>query len=786
MMLPPLHSVLLIGVINGFSTLVKGEDIENMINRCCELGSNATHISECEDNRPVQGVSTAYGSFCLATKNVCCVRAVREIECEIGIEAAKAGKSCVEGFSRGKEMCSLDRSNCCKACAIGLESAIIGEGCNLGRTSFGGLWDSVYTKCCESSQEHRSKEIQDPSKNMCLMFADELCHHNCVPSGLSYRCTCRPGWSLMSDGKSCTPIETKCIGCSDEDCIQTVAGEMVCINCPEKHHLDADNKTCVRDEERVPTPNCMEGFRLQQYGNQDSLCEDIDECSEGLSECKETEKCWNTIGSYRCTARTVSRKHPTVRCRRGFVFSNQHGKCIDIDECAQTDDPPCDSNQNCVNTNGSFECVCKPGFNQDAVTLACVDINECQQRTHDCFDFQRCDNTLGSYTCTRDINCGTGYTLNSQSGKCEDDDECALGTHTCKLLGLEYECRNTQGSFRCIKKMECSGLSCSGPLTQHCPSGYRVTGSTCVDIDECEEGLARCGTNQRCINIRGNYLCSDLVSCKPGLKLNPAKTQCIDVDECAEQQGLCSHYCDNRFGSYRCRCKPGFKLNVDNRTCVDINECEDGPQRCQAYCINQQGSYTCSCPPGYKTIGFKNQLCQDINECQTSNHVCNEEDVCVNIAGSYRCNPINCPPGYRRDGAKKNRCYKEDPRCLADDLECIRQPTAYSYNYLSMVSNFTIPRNGLKLFTVSSSWTTTAPDFTLELVQARASGGVKVATRNDFNLNKQYGEAIIELVKPLIGPQEIQLELKTEFYNNGRVLSTQISSLEIYVSMYTF
>lgn len=89
------------------------------------------------------------------------------------------------------------------------------------------------------------------------------------------------------------------------------------------------------------------------------------------------------------------------------------------------------------------------------------------------------------------------------------------------------------------------------------------------------------------------------------------------------------------------------------RTCIDINECEDGPQRCQAYCINEQGSYTCSCPPGYRTIGFKNQLCQDINECQGSDPVCNNEDVCVNLAGSYRCNPISCPPGYRKDGAKR-------------------------------------------------------------------------------------------------------------------------------------
>ena len=72
------------------------------------------------------------------------------------------------------------------------------------------------------------------------------------------------------------------------------------------------------------------------------------------------------------------------------------------------------------------------------------------------------------------------------------------------------------------------------------------------------------------------------------------------------------------------------------------------------------------------------------------------------------------------------------------------------------------------------------------MFQARVTAGRKAATRNDFNLNKQYGKATIELIKPLIGPQEILLEIKTEFYSDRSLIGTQISSLEIYVSMYAF
>lgn len=40
-----------------------------------------------------------------------------------------------------------------------------------------------------------------------------------------------------------------------------------------------------------------------------------------------------------------------------------------------------------------------------------------------------------------------------------DDDECALKTDTCGILGPDWVCRNTLGSFRCEKK-RCTGPSC--------------------------------------------------------------------------------------------------------------------------------------------------------------------------------------------------------------------------------------------------------------------------------------------------------------------------------------
>lgn len=44
-----------------------------------------------------------------------------------------------------------------------------------------------------------------PSENqdMCSLYPNQLCSHQCKPVLGSYKCDCRPGYTLMADGKSC-------------------------------------------------------------------------------------------------------------------------------------------------------------------------------------------------------------------------------------------------------------------------------------------------------------------------------------------------------------------------------------------------------------------------------------------------------------------------------------------------------------------------------------------------------------------------------------------------------
>ena len=153
---------------------------------------------------------------------------------------------------------------------------------------------------------------------------------------------------------------------------------------------------------------------------------------------------------------------------------------------------------------------------------------------------------LGSYVCVRFIPCGTGYTFNSITGRCEDDDECALGLHNCETLGPTYFCRNTQGSFRCDRRKCAKGeaLNENSGMCQPviCQSGYEAGPSgQCIDIDECEVNNNPCNPySEECRNTLGSFEC--LTVCAKGLQLQNGA--CEDVDECSHQSDICTgHTC---------------------------------------------------------------------------------------------------------------------------------------------------------------------------------------------------------------------------------------------------
>lgn len=136
-----------------------------------------------------------------------------------------------------------------------------------------------------------------------------------------------------------------------------------------------------------------------------------------------------------------------------------------------------------------------------------------------------------------------------------------------------------------------------------------------------------------------------------------------------------------------------------------------------------------------------------------------------------------------------SRCKKATSYCLAGDEACQLQPLSYSYNFLPLVSNLTLPALGqVDLFTMRGPlWASTTVQFSLALEQVTAPAGVEKATRDFFHLKRtSFNQAVIALVKPILGPQDIQLALNMKLYQQGTYSGSAVAQLLIYVSQYDF
>lgn len=593
--------------------------------------------------------------------------------------------------------------------------------------------------------------------------------------------------------------------------------------CVDIDECSADKYAC--DSNQVCTNeiggfrcDCKIGFMLDQVTN---ACVDINECQINAHECLESQRCDNTIGSYTCIR--------LQSCGTGYTLNAETGNCDDDDECA-LGRHNCVAPYECFNTKGSFRCrqrsryapaivpsgqsaatvsttstttttttarphvyytqpprtqpqygpvyqptnqqveynrylgACGIGFERNALG-ACVDIDECL-REGACRPNQRCVNGNGSYRCHDLLVCPNGFTASNDGTECLDVDECLTGEAKC---GPDQVCKNKRGGYVCL-----------------CPAGHIIgRNHRCEDVNECDLHKGKvCPQNSECINTVGSYRCD----CKDGFrKSRPEDLICTDVDECSEIPGLCHQRCINYWGSYRCSCEPGYKLANDNRTCDDVDECEEYKSNnlCVGFCENTPGSYGCRCPPGYK-LGHDGRSCIDIDECEPRD-VCNgRNEICTNIRGSYRCTRINCPVEYEIDPDRSNRCRRTTKYCNPGDTECLRKPTSYSYNFITLVSNMPVPPSGRALFNLRGPAWYEAIDFDLKLLSVDAPPNVRPADQRFFSLNKLSNEVLLNLVKSIEGPQDIELELSMTVFKDGQPYGSNIAKLFLMISAYEF
>ena len=475
---------------------------------------------------------------------------------------------------------------------------------------------------------------------------------------------------------------------------------------------------------------CPEGYQLasNQYD-----CDDINECQEWNGGCE--YGCGNTIGSYHCFCENGhSLKNEThcetniecdvidngedqdniIACRGGFNITirnltcdhNVHpttetipvtsatgcpigyvqrstGECVDEDECIQ--ETKCE--HSCVNTQGSFFCMCYEGYQLASNQHNCSDVNECQEWNGGCE--YGCGNTIGSYHCF----CENGHSLKNET-HCETNIKCDViddGDYQDNIYVCSGGFNITITNITCEPHFQPTTETIPVTPATGCPIGYvqRSTGE-CVDEDECIQEM-KC--EHSCMNTQGSFFCM----CHEGYQLTSNQHNCSDVNECQEWNGGCEYGCGNTIGSYHCFCENGhslknethcetnikcdiiengsyndnvficqggFNITVTNLTCdnsahpttetipvtsttecpigylqrstgecVDEDEC-DLQNMCQHTCVNTDGSFQCLCSEGYQ-LASNQYNCSDVNECQEWNGGC--EYGCGNAIGSYQC-----------------------------------------------------------------------------------------------------------------------------------------------------
>uniref|UniRef100_A0A183EB58 EGF-like domain-containing protein n=1 Tax=Gongylonema pulchrum TaxID=637853 RepID=A0A183EB58_9BILA len=276
------------------------------------------------------------------------------------------------------------------------------------------------TDCCKSGRRHF--EQMSTCSKLKLTEKDGICIRTaaiCCMSTLLNQ-SCELGIKMANEDEYCPFALNEIGGGLRKECCDCC---MLAKELTRKHGNctppNGFSETCLRSFHHCCSRKSGGKYSLQDHHHYESH-------SDAVGVQRIGDRCALANCEHVCTDRGGASVE--CSCHAGYELGSDGYSCVDIDECDTRETVCTLPNAHCLNTPGSFSCVCLPGFYWSDVGSVCVvitacvvfilDIDECLLLADNCLESQRCLNTPGSFKCIRTLSCGTGYALDSDTEQC--------------------------------------------------------------------------------------------------------------------------------------------------------------------------------------------------------------------------------------------------------------------------------------------------------------------------------------------------------------------------------